>query len=34
MAEKLDSVDATDFTFRLEKEAQAFEAKFLSLFDE
>ena len=32
LVEKLDSVDATDFNFRLEKEAQAFEEKFLSLF--
>lgn len=32
--EKLDSVDATDFNFRLEKEAHTFETKFLSLFSE
>jgi len=34
LADKLDSVDATDFNFRLEKEAQAFEDKFLALFAE
>lgn len=30
--DKLDSVDGADFSFRMEKEAQAFEAKFISLF--
>ena len=34
LAEKLDSVDATDFSFRLEKESQQLEAKFIALFDE
>ena len=27
-------MDATDFTFRLEKEAQQLEEKFVALFDE
>lgn len=34
LADKLDSVDSIDFNFRLEKEAQAFEDKFLALFAE
>ena len=32
--EKLDSIDGVDFAFRMEKEAAAFEEKFLKLFDE
>ena len=34
VADKLDSVDATDFNFRMDKEAKAFEAKFLKLFSD
>ena len=32
--EKLESIDGVDFAFRMEKEAAAFEEKFLKLFDE
>ena len=32
--EKLESIESVDFTFRMEKEAAAFEEKFLKLFDE
>ena len=32
--EKLETVDNVDFAFRMEKEAHAFEAKFIKLFDE
>ena len=32
LSEKLESVDKSDFEFRMEKEAAAFEEKFVNLF--
>ena len=34
MSEKLESVDNSDFQFRMEKEAAAFEEKFIKLFSD
>ena len=34
MVEKLENLDGSDFAFRMEKEAKAFEEKFIKLFDE
>ena len=34
MSEKLESIDKSDFEFRMEKEAAAFEEKFIQLFSD